>query len=152
MSGEELKPSQADLIFEKLSSIEPEIESEGEEEGDDGSGHKSYTEKIEESPNLTDFQTASKVLFPDMGKGKEHLNVLQVAEVFPEKFNPYEMMLVKDLASNNDELSVPEAYVYVDTSLSIAFDRKGRFDELELAGATEEKTLKKEENKGFGLP
>ncbi len=146
----ESKPSQSDIAFGKLSSIEPELEVSLLDEGEEGGiGHKTLAEKMEESPNLSDIQSLDKGLFPDTGF--KHLNMIEVSMVTPERFLAYESLLVKDLISNHDELSVTEAIVYADTVLNIGFDREGRIDKLSLGGAVREDELLKKEEKKLGL-
>jgi len=144
---EEPSLSQSDKAFDKLAAIEPEREVALGDEGEDLGGHRSFGEKMRESPNLTDIQSLDKGMFPDMGY--KHLNVLQMARVFPDKFNPYESILIKDLLMNNDDMSVAEAIVYADTPLSIALDGEGRIDKLALGGAVHADEDRKDDVKGL---
>lgn len=153
-SGEKVKESteqsQSDKAFDALSKIEPGRELDLLDDGEEGGGHKTFSERMEESPNLSDMQTADKRLFPRMGEGREHLEMLQVSRVFVDSYNPYGSVLVKDLLMKEEDLSVAEAIVLVSVAESIAIDGEGRIDVLGIAGAAKEESLLKEDKKGLG--
>ncbi len=145
---EEPSLRQSDKAFDKLSAVEPERDVLIDDDDEGLGGHRSLSERMKESPNLTDIQSLDKGMFPDLGYN--HLNFLMVSRVFPDTYNPLQSILVKDLLMNNPDLSVAEAIALVHTSESIAIDGEGRIDKLALGGAVHDDEAKKDEAKGMG--
>lgn len=146
-----VKPK-GDDAFGQLASIVPErLIDLPDEVKDEDIGHGTLKERMEAHPNLSDMQTADKRMFPDLGV--RHLNTIQVSRVFPDIYNPFGRILVKDLLknSNNGDMSVAEALADVNTSMSIAIDGEGRIDELGLIGKTTEMETEDKKLKGMGL-
>ena len=126
--------SAANQLYNELSEVAPErdVELPTDESGNEV-GRKSLTEREEESPNKSDVKIATETLFPDTGN--KTLNLIQVSEVFPESYRPFQAMLVKDMIRNSKEdESVVDIIAKVNTAESIAFSREGRFDELAIIG------------------
>ena len=131
---QELMPSRSDIALEEVD----------DDEGD----HRSLSQRMADSPKLSDMQTFDRRLFPDLGY--THLNNLQLARIFPDSFNPLQNILIKDLLQRDDGLTVGECIATVHTSATIAIDGEGRLDELGLAGVSHEETMVKEQNKMIG--
>lgn len=146
----ESSASEADRLFSQQTEIAPlrdvELEDEDLEEGEDE--HGTLEERIEGSRKLTDFQVADKRLNPDLLF--RHLNVIQMSRVFPDIYNPYFRIMLKDLVKTSG-LSVAEAMAYVNTALSIAIDGEGRIDVIQIARGHIAQA-EEEKNKGAGLP
>lgn len=135
------KEEQTDTLYEELATEAPEREIEllDEEEGDK-TGRKSLAEKLEETTDLTDLQSAIKNLFP-AGLGDEVVNKVMVARIAPDVFIPLLKMLVNEEIAKSDpkkSISVAATVAKMYTLLSIGLDGKGRIDHIELAGASKE--------------
>jgi hypothetical protein len=126
--------SAANQLYNELSEVVPERDVELPADGAGGDmGRKSLTEREEESPNKSDVRIATETLFPDTGN--KTLNLIQVSEIFPESYRPFQAMLVKDRIRNSrEDESVVDIIAMVNTAESIAFSREGRFDELAIIG------------------
>lgn len=127
--------SEAELQFEALAEALPERVSDDDDSDDnevDAPAHKSF-KQAEAAPNLSDAQAAMKTLMPDTGY--KHLNLLQVSRVFPDSYIPLQSILVKDLLSGDEDLTVAEAITLAHTSESIAVDGDGRIDVITILGA-----------------
>jgi hypothetical protein len=139
----------SDAQWESFSSLEAEreilIPDSDDELGFDNDSHASITQRMRESPKLTDAQTFDKRLFPK--QKTEWLELLQVSRIFPDNFNDLFIILVKDLMSEDKNITLGEAIAQVHTALSIALDGEGRIDELQLAGSA----APKEDYKGGGI-
>jgi hypothetical protein len=138
------EPTNADLQWEQFSTVEPERTDikYPEDEGVDGLGssvggsssgdnggeivHGSLTQRMRNSPKLSDLQTVVLQAFPDLLK--KWLNVLTMAEIFPDTYNDYLIIFVKELMQDDKSITLGEAFAYVQTALSIALDREGRLD------------------------
>ena len=146
---EEKKQPEGSDLFDQLASVTPEREISLEEDSG-GDGHRTLKERIEESPNLTDMQTADRRMFPDLGS--PYLNYVQVSRIFPDVYNPMFRIMVKDIIKNtNSDVSVAEAIAKVNTACSIAIDGEGRIDVLGLAGVAHAEKMASEQNKGLAL-
>ncbi len=141
-------PEPSDL-FSKMSAIEPlrdtELEDEDLEEDEDE--HGTLEERIDSGRKLTDFQTLEKVLNPDFGY--RHLNLVAMGRTFPDIYNPYFRILLKDLIKNSN-LSVAEAIAYANTALSKSIDGEGIIDNI-VAYTKGNKEATTEQNKGVTL-
>lgn len=145
---EERQQSEADSLFNSLRSPQPArvMDDSEEDENLGGIANESISERMEESPNLTDVQSALKVLLPKMTR---YLNPLQVSRVFPDTYNALFRLLVKDLLQEDDSLSVGEAIATVTTVLSIAIDGEGRIDVIALYGKASDTEIAKSERLGI---
>ena len=143
--------SSEEMIYQKLASVDEERDIPPVDDlGIIDEQYQSLSNRMKESPKLSDMQTADKRLFPDLGYN--HLNNIQVSRVFPDVYNPISRILVKDLIRNSDsDMRVAEAIATVNTSVSIGIDGEGRIDELGLAGVSHEENLEKEKTKNLGL-
>ncbi len=144
--AEDKKSSEADVLFNQLKSVSPAREV-ALEEGLDDISSGSMSERAEESPNLTDVQSALKVLLPKL---KGYLNVIQVSRIFPDVYNALLELLTIDLLETDENISVVEAIFLANTVLSIAIDGEGRIDVIALYGkAAETESASKDK---LGLP
>jgi hypothetical protein len=143
----ENKPkSEAEAAFDEMADIA--VERGGavaDNEETDGEGEHQTLEQSLASPQLTDFQVADRRLSPDTGY--KHLNMLQVARIFPEQYTAMRAILIKDLLTKDQSLSVAEASAIVDTCLSIGLDGEGRIDILSLMGNVNAAAEKNDLNK-----
>ena len=126
--------TEAELAFESLAAIAPERrdDTDDDDEEIDAPSHKTL-KQAEAAPNLSDAQAAMKTLMPDTGH--KHLNLLQVSRVFPDSYIPYQAILVKDLLSRDEDMTVAEAITLAHTAESIAVDGDGRIDVITILGA-----------------
>jgi hypothetical protein len=149
MSDDE-NTSASDQLYQSLQKVLPEREVELPEDNLGNDGHKSLTEREEESPNKSDVKIMTETLFPDMGN--HVLNHLMVSEVFPEAYRPLQAMLVKDrIKKSKSDESVVDIIVEINTPESIAFGREGRFDGLAVIGvSTKAKAAEEASNKLYG--
>jgi len=140
------QPPASDTLYSQLRSVSPlrDVELPDDEEDEIGIKTQSMTERSDESPKLSDLQSALKVLLPPLMR---YLNVIQVSRVFPDTYNALFSLLVKDLLMEDEKLSVGEAIAYVTTALSIAIDGEGRIDIIGLYGRAAETELEKEKTK-----
>lgn len=142
-------PRSGDDLYDEMAEISAEKEVVLPD--DSGGNHKTMSERIQESPNLSDMQTADRRLFPDMGR--PHLNRLLVSRVFPDVYNPLFRILTKDaikadMAKPLDkQQSVGEILADCNTAMSIPIDGEGRIDELGLAGVAHDEKMETEKNK-----
>ena len=125
-----------DDLYNSMSSIVPRREVDlpeenGKSDGENGLGG-TFTDRQDYAPKLSDMQVADKRLNPDLGH--KHLNVLEMSRTFPDIYNPFFRMLVKDLIRNNPDMRVSEAMAYVNTALSISIDGEGRIDMIHIMG------------------
>ena len=130
--------SESDRLYEEVSVEEPALEGEGYQ--DVKASRKSLTEQVEETPNLSDMQTAIIKLNPD-DLGDDITNKVMVARIAPDAFLPLLIMMTKEDIANSDpamSISVPSLLLKNYVLLSIGTDGKGRIDILELAGAAKE--------------
>ncbi len=148
------EPKKDDLdLYNQLAGVIPDAPLADDRGGDNGDGHKTLTERIEESPNLSDMQTADRRLFPDMKR--PHLNRLLVSRVFPDVYNPLFRINVKDAIKSDmskplaEQQTVGEIITDINTAMSIPIDGEGRIDELGLAGVAHDEKLEVEKNKGL---
>lgn len=128
-----------DEIYKDKVILEPEREVE-EDLGEEEDGHKSLSEKIDETPDLSDMQSALRKLFPD-SLGDDIVNKVMVARVAPDVFIPLLKMLVNEEIAKSDPtkpISVAVTVAKLYTLLSIGLDGKGRIDHIELAGASKD--------------
>jgi hypothetical protein len=88
-----------------------------------------------------------KRLFPDLIK--KWLNVLLVSRVFPDSYNHYFRIFVKDLLREDREMTLAQAIAYVSTALSIAIDGEGRIEIVALAGVSHEQEMAKDNKLGL---
>ena len=154
MADENNNPSGEDQLYNELAAITPEKDiALVDVPTSNVGGHKTMKEQIEESPNLSDMQTADRRLFPDMKRA--HLNRMQVSRIFPDVYNPLFRINVKDaiksdmLKTLEEQQTVAEIITDVNTSASIAIDGEGRIDELGLAGVAHDEKLATEAGKGL---
>jgi hypothetical protein len=136
--------SSADLEWEQFSELVAErddvslpdgdlsgIGNSGDNQNGGAASYGSLSQRMANSPKLSDAQTFDLRLFPQMKT--QWLNILQVSRVFPDTYDDLFMIFVKDLLSEYKDMTVGEAIALVHTSLSIAIDGEGRIDELQLA-------------------
>ena len=129
--------------FDSLSGIVPprELDDMPEDVGMDTPRLQgSLRQRMNESPKLTDMQTADKRLFPAVeidGEVIGWLTNMQIGRVFPDTYVPVRNMIMKHLMREYHKSSV-EAYCIADRVLSTAIDGEGRIDELALIGKTGE--------------
>jgi hypothetical protein len=152
--ADEQKQIPEDDLYNGLASIEPERDiALVDESNPSGDNHKTMKERIEESPNLSDMQTADRRLFPDMRRA--HLNRAQVGRTFPDVYNPLYRINVKDAIKTDmtklpeEQQTIGEILTDVNTALSISIDGEGRIDELGLAGVAHDEKLATEAGKGL---
>ena len=145
----EKKPDVADSIFQQLSSIVPERDDIEDEDFEDVDVHKTLTERMAESPNLSDTQTIVKEMFPRSGIG--WLDGMLVSRIFPDIYNSLSRIISKHMMQDDDDMSVTEAIVRTNTSMSIPIDGESRIELVALAGAIKETEIEKERNK-LGMP
>jgi hypothetical protein len=122
-----------------------------EYEIDDGIEHNTVTQAMAK-PNLTDMQIYDARMFPRIvidGKHYEWLEMLEVAENFPENFNANESMIIKQLLLDNEKMPYVEARAISHTVMSIGFTREGRMDAIEGLGHAREN--RENENRGLGI-
>lgn len=137
-------------LYNQLAEVAPERTINVAEDNGDGN-HKSMKERLEESPNLSDMQTADRRMFPDMGR--KHLNRLLVARVFPDVYNPLYRIIVKDAIKSDmskpleEQQTVGEILTDCNTAMSIPIDGEGRIDELGLAGVAHDEKMELEKTK-----
>jgi hypothetical protein len=127
--------SEADKLYQQLSSVHPERESvvpKGEIEFDEGIKSQTLSQRMETSRNPSDMQVAIARLLPDLVK--KWLNVLQISRVFPDVYNHYFIIFIKELMRGDKDMTLGEAIAYVSTSLSIAIDGEGRIDIITMFG------------------
>jgi hypothetical protein len=144
----ENKKSEADLAYDALvaeSDIRPE-RGEGREDVDDVE-HKTAREAAL-SPNPSDMQILDNRLFPDTGY--PYLNMLEVAENFPEIINHLISINVKELLRRNRDMGVAEAIAKVHTPVTIGMSREGRVDIIVTAKGIEVTKQRESENKLLG--
>lgn len=182
---EEDKPkSESDALFNELKNrtgVQPALPVNVELPEDNGGSsdtpqYNSLEERINYGKKKTDMEVVDTRLFPDLGF--KHLNVIQVARVFPDSFNPLLRIMVKSLIRDFlcggsivavltnkgkpvlDEASKPivriidsvaEAIALVYTALTIAIDGEGRIDEIHVFGRSAETEESKAKN-SMGLP
>ena len=106
----------------------------------EGNGKKTLIEKESETPSLSDMQTAIQKLFPE-GLGTEVTNALMIARIAPSVFIPLLRILVIEELGKTDEagpIKVGETVAKLYGLLSIGLEGKGRYDQIELAGATKD--------------
>lgn len=132
-------------LYNELAEITPERVINVAEEPAENGNHKSMKERLEESPNLSDMQTADRRMFPDMGR--KHLNRLLVSRVFPDVYNPLYRIIVKDAIKSDmskpleEQQTVGEILTDCNTAMSIPIDGEGRIDELGLAGVAHDEKM-----------
>ncbi len=134
--------------WDKFKEIVPERDDVVIPEGEDekkSEGHKTLSQRMLESPNLTDAQTAIQVLLPDLIK--RWLNVLQVSRIFPDTYNHFFRIFIKDLMRTDRGMTLAEAIAYVSTALSIAIDGEGRIDILGVIGRASQMEMEKDKSK-----
>ena len=131
MQKPEGTPKPEDVLFQSLGQAVPELEVELSEE-EKVAPHGTLAERTRESPNLSDMQSVVLALKPEL---PDYLNELQVARIYPEEFDYFRSIIVKDLLKNHADWSLTKAIVIATTALSIAIDGEGRIDILRLAGA-----------------
>jgi len=148
------KPSGEDLLYNELSALTPEKElALVDAPESNGGGHKTMKEQTEESPNLSDMQTADRRLFPNFGRA--HLNRAEVGRTFPDVYNPLFRINVKDAIKSDmskpaeEQQTIGEILTDVNTALSISIDGEGRIDELGLAGVAHDEKLATEAGRGL---
>lgn len=143
-------PNQDNDLYNELSEITPERTINVGEEPTE-TGHRSMKEQLEQSPNLSDMQTADRRMFPDMKRG--HWNRALVSRTFPDVYNPLTRINVKGAIRDDmdkpsaERQSLAEIITDVNTCLSISIDGEGRIDELGLAGVAHDEKLASEANK-----
>lgn len=130
--------SEADKLFSNQSEIEPIRDVDAEDSDDELGGddeHGTLEERLDSGRKLTDLQVADKRLNPDLGY--PHLNMIQMSRTFPDVYNSFFRILVKDLIrkslASGSPISVAEAIARVNTALSISIDGEGRFDVIAVA-------------------
>jgi len=145
-----MSEEQSRKAFEDLAVQAPEREVETLDDSDfeEEDEPKSLADKLDESPDLTDMQSAIARLFPaDLGNAI--INKVMVARIAPDVFIPLLKMLVNEEIVKSDPtkpISVATIVAKIYTLLSIGLDGKGRIDHIELAGASKET----EELEGLG--
>ncbi len=148
---EEVPSPEANDLFRKMSEIAPlrdaELEDEDFEKDRDDDEHGTLEERIDSGRKLTDFQTLSNILNPNFGF--THLNLVAMGRTFPDIYNPYFRILLKDLIKNSN-LSVAEAIAYANTALSKSIDGEGIIDNI-VAYTKGNKEATTEQNKGVAL-
>lgn len=131
---------QARKAFDELAIEAPERVVEPLEEGEDKTTAKSMAEKGEETPDLSDMQSAIAKLFPE-GLGDDIANKVMIARIAPDVFIPLlRLMVVEEIMKSDPKkpISVVSTMAKIYTLLSIGLDGKGRIDHIELAGASKE--------------
>jgi hypothetical protein len=154
---EENNPEQkedTDAAYEAMSMAVPEREDVvlPEDDEEPHPRHKSLRESMEDNPNLTDMQSALRVLLPKTGRA--WLDNIQVSRVFPDSYNPMFNIFVKGLiqeSDKDDEVTVPQAIAMVHTAMSNGIDGEGRIEIVALAGVTQQQEMQKEANGLRGL-
>ena len=131
-------------LYGSLAGIVPPRDIDLPEREDEFGGYPvggSLRKRMNESPKMTDMQSALKTLFPGVVIAEqiiEWITNIQVSRVFPDTYVPYRNMIAKHLIQTNDEMSLVEAFSIADRVLSIAIDGEGRIDVLALIGKTGE--------------
>lgn len=141
-----------DDIYEEMSTKESERDIILDDEDDKG-GVKTLTQRAEETPNLSDMQTASLKLFPEE-LGNAVANKVMIGRIAPDAFLPLLHMMTKaDIARADPqkEINVEEYLLSNYILLSVGLDGKGRIDELELAGAARDEEESDKLGKALGL-
>ena len=138
---------ESNSTFDAMASVVPPLEvADDSEIGIDGVPLRgSLRQRMNESPKLTDMQTADKRLFPSVtidGEVIEWLTNMQIARVFPDTYVPVRRMIMKHLMREY-RMSATEAYCIAERVLSTAIDGEGRIDELALIGKSNESTDEK---------
>ena len=145
-----MSEEQSRKAFEDLAVQDPEreVETLGDNDFEEEDEPKSLADKLDESSDLTDMQSAIARLFPaDLGNAV--INKVMVARIAPDVFIPLLKMLVNEEIVKSDPtkpISVATIVAKIYTLLSIGLDGKGRIDHIELAGASKET----EELEGLG--
>tara|TARA_Y100000310_G_scaffold164294_1_gene164121 strand:+ start:4387 stop:4839 length:453 start_codon:yes stop_codon:yes gene_type:complete len=137
MKEDERKP---DETYNKLAIKTEEREIESPEEEADENEASSLTQRENELSDLSDMQTAIKQLFPG-DLGGQILNSLMIARVAPDVFIPLLKLLVNaEVRKSDHHKPIHVAFILskIYTLLSIGLEGKGRFDHIELAGASKE--------------
>ena len=125
---------ESEALYKEMAVKEDELEIVLDDEKE---GVKSLSQKIEETPNLSDMQTASLKLFPD-DLGDLVANKVMIGRIAPDAFLPLLHMMTKaDIAKADPSkpINVEQCLLSNYILLSVGLDGKGRIDELELAGA-----------------
>lgn len=136
-------------LYEELSTEKPERQVELPEDGDKPRGPKTLSEKEEETPNLSDFQSTLKSLFPEFDDdGMNSIaQAAMVARIAPDVFSDLIYLVTMSILEKQDprkNVDVISTLTKVYAMMSIGLDGKGRIDQIELHGASkEEKELEK---------
>jgi hypothetical protein len=134
MENKDKKPE--DVLYNTLGAAVPELEVEvSEEEAEVKDTHDTLSNRMKESPNLSDMQSVIRALSPIL---EDYLDVLKVARIYPEEFDRLRSLIIKDLMKLHPDWSLVKSAVIVTTALSIALDGEGRIDILRVAGAIKE--------------
>ncbi len=143
------RTSESDRLFDRVKQTLPmrEVDLDEEDLEEVGGMEQTLEERQAAARHMSDFGIADKRLFPKTGYN--HLDIMQMARIYPEEQNPLTRIFVKDLIKSAD-LRPAEALAYVKTCLSIADSGEGRIDEIAIAkGIGEDKS--EEEKKKLGL-
>lgn len=143
------RTSEADRLFENQKQVLPmrDVELDEEDLEEAGAIDQTLEERQAATRHMSDFGIADKRLFPKTGYN--HLDILQMARIYPEEQDPLTRIFVKDLIKS-ENLRPAEALALVKTSLSIADSGEGRIDEIAIAkGVGEGKS--EEEKRKLGL-
>lgn len=110
---------------------------------------KSLTEKMDETPSLSDLQFTISRLFPEFDETEmnELAKIAMVARVAPDVFSDLIYLVTVSLIQKQDpekQIDVIGTLAKVYAIMSIGLDGKGRIDQIELHGAAkEEKELER---------
>ncbi len=135
-----------DVTFENMSEIKPPRTalSKSDEEIPISEASGNLRQRMQMNPKMTDMQIIDNRLFPILKENAKWLNNLMVARVFPETFNPLRNILIKDLLSEYEDMSLAEATCLVEVALTIPLDGEGRLDIIHV-GTTNNGNSEKED-------
>jgi len=132
---------QTDTLYEELATEAPEREvGVLDEESGGETKRKSLAEKLEETSELTDMQSAVASLFPGE-LGNDVANKTMIGRIAPDVFiSALKLMTIQDLTESDPDkpINVVRTMMKNYVLLSIGLDGKGRIDLIELAGANKE--------------